>query len=204
MQVQEQPGESVVVENKEGVPSGKYLLDCKTRVEYANVPLSEVTDFFGLVSISAPEYEQENRSGIDCVCVLDVSGSMRGQKISLVRKAMRRLVRAMTSKDRVCFVTFDTNVNTLMEFTAMDAAGKELARKQIHALNHGSSTNLAGGLATGIEKMKELFLQGGANEVTSVLLFTDGEANVGERTTEAILRRAVEATESGKKKVDVV
>jgi len=198
MQVQTQPGESMEVETKEGMTGGNYKLDCKTRVEYASVPLSEVKDFHGLVSISAPEYEQENRSGIDCVCVLDVSGSMQGQKISLVRKAMRRLVRAMNSKDRVCFVTFDSNVNTLLDFTAMDVKGKETARKQIHALRPGSSTNLAGGLATGIEKMKELFLQGGANEVTSVLLFTDGEANVGERTVEGILRTAIEASEEKK------
>merc|ERR1719285_471660 len=170
-----------------------------THVQNAHVPTSEVTEFFSLVSMSAPEYEEENRSGIDCVCVLDVSGSMRGGKISLVRKAMRRLVRCMTSKDKVCFITFDTAVNTLMEFTKMNASGKDTALKLTQSLRHGSQTNLSGGLVTGIEKMKELFLRGEANEVTSVMLFTDGEANVGERTVEGILREAVAMAQSAQK-----
>ena len=66
----------------------------------------------------------------------------------------------------------------------MDATGKGSALKLIQSLRHGSQTNLSGGLVTGIEKMKDLFLRGEANEVTSVMLFTDGEANVGERTIE--------------------
>jgi len=176
-----------------------YKLKMSTHVQNAHVPTSEVTEFFSLVSMSAPEYEEEKRSGIDCVCVLDVSGSMRGGKISLVRKAMRRLVRCMTSKDKVCFITFDTNVNTLMEFTKMDATGKGSALKLIQSLRHGSQTNLSGGLVTGIEKMKDLFLRGEANEVTSVMLFTDGEANVGERTIEGILREAVAMAQSAEK-----
>jgi len=184
------------------IAAADYKLKLTTHVQNAHVPTSEVTKFFSLVSMSAPEYEEENRSGIDCVCVLDVSGSMRGGKISLVRKAMRRLVRCMTSKDKVCFITFDTNVNTLMEFTKMDATGKESALRLISSLRHGSQTNLSGGLVTGIEKMKELFLRGEANEVTSVMLFTDGEANVGERTIEGILRESVAMAQSAEK-VDV-
>jgi len=194
--------DSTVKDADKNVAAADYKLKLTTHVQNAHVPTNEVTEFFSLVSMSAPEYEEENRSGIDCVCVLDVSGSMRGGKISLVRKAMRRLVRCMTSKDKVCFITFDTYVKTLMEFTKMDATGKESALKLIQSIGHGSQTNLSGGLVTGIEKMKDLFLRGEANEVTSVMLFTDGEANVGERTIEGILREAVAMAQSAEK-VDV-
>jgi len=166
-----------------------YKLQSWTDVQFDSYKKKKTVDFYGLVTVEAPAYEKENRPGIDCVCVLDVSGSMRGQKISLVRKSMRRLVRNLGSKDRVCFVTFDTNVRVLMDWTQMDENGKERARNNVKNLREGSSTNLAGGLVTGIEKLRDNF----QNEVTSVLLFTDGEANVGEQSIPGILKLAKDA-----------
>jgi len=177
----------------EGQGSGDYKLQCSSASQYQTVPLKEVSDFWGLVTMVAPEHEQDDRSGIDCVCVMDVSGSMQGDKISLVRKSMRRLVKCLSAKDRVCLVTFDTNVTTVMDFTKMDAAGKEMAKNLIKKLRAGSSTNLVGGLTTGIEKLRTLFEQGTINEVSSVLLFTDGQANVGVQSPEGILREAIAA-----------
>jgi len=166
-----------------------YKLQSWTDVQFDSYNKKKTVDFYGLVTVEAPAYEKESRPGIDCVCVLDVSGSMRGQKISLVRKSMRRLVRNLGSKDRVCFVTFDTNVRVLMDWTQMDENGKEQARNNVTNLREGSSTNLAGGLVTGIEKLRDNF----QNEVTSVLLFTDGEANVGEQSIPGILKLAKDA-----------
>lgn len=170
--------------------SQNYRLQCTTDVQFDSYTFkNKSAEFYGLVTLDAPAHEKEDRPGIDCVCVLDVSGSMRGQKMSLVRKSMRRLVRNLGSKDRVCFITFDTDVNTLMEFTRMDENGKERARNLVKNLREGSSTNLAGGLVTGIETLRDNF----QNEVTSVLLFTDGEANVGEQSIQGILKLAKDA-----------
>jgi len=171
----------------------EYRLECSTASQYQTVPLTEVKDFWGLVTMVAPEHEETDRSGIDCVCVMDVSGSMQGEKISLARKAMRRLVRCLTSKDRVCLVTFDTNITTVMEFTSMDAKGKEYAKSIIKKIRAGSQTNLVGGLVTGISKLKAQFDAGNMNEVSSVLLFTDGQANVGVSSPDGILREALAA-----------
>ena len=49
---------------------------------------------------------------------------MSGTRISLVRKSIRRLVRSLAEKDRLCFVAFDSNVKVLMEFTCMDESGR--------------------------------------------------------------------------------
>lgn len=174
-------------ETKAGEGSSKdYKLECIAEAQYDPCGLKKCPGFHGLVTVEAPLYEKHDRPGIDCVCVLDVSGSMMGQKISLVRKSMRRLVRNLGSKDRVCFVTFDTNVKTVMEFTIMNEDGKERARNLVAKLKSGTSTNLCGGLVTGLEKIKSNL----KNEVAAVLLFTDGQANVGEQTPEGILAAA--------------
>jgi len=148
---------------------------------------TEVKDFHGMLTIEAPLYEAENRPGIDVVCVIDVSGSMHGQKISLVRKAMRRLVRSLNKRDRLCFVTFDSNVNVLMPFKIMDPAGQDQARTLVKKLVDGSATDLCGGLTTGMNILKDDHV----NEVTSILLFTDGQANAGIKDADGILQEAL-------------
>lgn len=200
--VTKQPGAPEGDEGFTGTPSAplksvkhdydatNYQLINTTEVQYDSWTFKEKSvDFYGLLTLDAPSYQKQDRPGIDCVCVLDVSGSMRGAKISLLRKSMRRLVRNLGAKDRVCFITFDTHVRTLMGFTQMDERGKEVARNLVKDLRHGSSTNLAGGLVSGIETIRDNF----KNEVTSVLLFTDGEANVGEQSIPGILKLAKEA-----------
>jgi len=57
-----------------------YKLRSWTDVQFDSYKKKKTVDFYGLVTVEAPAYEKENRPGIDCVCVLDVSGSMRGQK----------------------------------------------------------------------------------------------------------------------------
>lgn len=146
-----------------------------------------VKDFHGMLTIEAPLYEAENRPGIDVVCVIDVSGSMHGQKISLVRKAMRRLVRSLNKRDRLCFVTFDSNVKVLMPFKVMDPPGQDQARTLVKNLVDGSATDLCGGLTTGMNILKDDHV----NEVTSILLFTDGQANAGIKDADGILQEAL-------------
>jgi len=170
------------------IDATNYRLNCTAEAQFDSCTNERCPDFYGLITLEAPRYEKLDRPGIDCVCVLDVSGSMQGQKISLVRKSMRRLVRNLGPKDRVCFITFDTYVRVIMEFTTMDEAGKAGARNLVGKLSEGSSTNLCGGLVKGLEKIKQEL----QNEVAAVLLFTDGQANVGTQNTEGILKEAAE------------
>lgn len=47
------------------------------------------------------------RSNVDLICVLDVSGSMSGQKIQLLKETMKFLVETLTPSDRLCIITFN-------------------------------------------------------------------------------------------------
>jgi hypothetical protein len=111
-----------------------------------------------------------------------------GAKISLVRKSMRRLIRSLNSKDRVAFITFDTNVRVLMPFCELNEMAKENALSVIGNLRSGSQTNLCGGVAEGIQQL----LNHRVNEVAAVLLFTDGQANVGVSSTEGIVQNVLQ------------
>jgi len=166
-----------------------YRLVFRTEAQNSEFTFSEeAPEFFSQLVLEAPLYESEDRPPVDIVAVLDVSGSMRGEKISLVRKSMRRLIRSLGSKDRVAFITFDTTVRVVMNFCELNEKNKDQAFKIIGALKSGSQTNLSGGVEEGIRQL----LNNRVNEVAAVLLFTDGAANAGITSTEGIVQSVLQ------------
>jgi len=182
-----------VVSGEEG--EGVYCLGAVVEPQYESFTFdAESREFHGLLTVSAPKVpSQKQRPGVDAVAVLDVSGSMSGDKISLLRKAMRRLVANVGERDRVAFVAFDSHVKVLMPFRTMDESGQEYAYKLIKYLQAGSCTNLSGGLLTGMDLMKNNH----KNEVTTVLLFTDGQANEGISDPQGIIQAALRVVGKG-------
>merc|ERR1719233_1862250 len=168
-----------------------YKLQLQAQPECDEVKCSEAMEgFLGMAKISAPAYQKNERASMDCICVLDTSGSMDGDRISLVRKSVRRLVRGVQSKDRVAIVEFNTQIKVLLPLTVMDGDGKDKAKIIIKNMTATGGTNLSGGLLKGLELVKRRIER---REVCSILLFTDGEANDGIRDIPGILRAAEDA-----------
>jgi hypothetical protein len=179
-----EPGKENVITNPQ-----EYRLNFRTEAQNSEYTFSDdVSGFFSQLLIEAPDYENDVRQPVDIVAVLDVSGSMGGEKISLVRKSMRRLVRSLGSKDRVAFVTFDTNVQLILPFCELNEVNKEKALSIIGNIRSNSQTNLCGGVEEGIRQL----LNHRVNEVAAVLLFTDGQANVGISSAEGIVKHVVQ------------
>lgn len=68
-------------------------------------------------------------------------------------------------------------------------AGKNIAQRKLKAIEATSSTNLSGGLLEGVSQMRARQNLGQSkNDVASVMLFTDGQANVGLTDSSDIIR----------------
>jgi len=131
-----------------------------------------------MVELSAPRVEiNENRPPICLVPVLDVSGSMAGQKIDYVRKACRKLMDHLAPGDYAGVVAFDSNVYEIAPIREVTQEQKEIIKTSIAKLNAGSCTNMSGGLAKALEWINAMDLP--KNTIMRVILFTDGHANVG-------------------------
>ena len=65
-----------------------------------------------------------------------------------------------------------------LPLTSMDSSGKLLAGKAIESVKERGHTNLSGGLLAALEVLYRISSDD-ASLVESVLLFTDGKANVG-------------------------
>lgn len=145
---------------------------------------TEAQSTYATVTLKAPLYEPEEHTPIDLVLSLDVSGSMAGTKLELAKKSIQFIIKNLRSSDRLGLVVYDTDVLVKFDMTAMDAAGKQKTSAVVESLKAGTSTNLSGGLLQAMNLMNNRV---NANVVGSVLLFTDGLANVGIQDTPSIV-----------------
>jgi len=142
----------------------------------------------------------DERAPIDLVCVIDKSGSMRGEKIELVKSTLIFMIEQLCKKDRLSLISFDSDVTLEFDLEEMNDEGKEKATNIINKLKPGSCTNLSGGLFKSfdiIKKRKE------CAEVCSVLLFTDGLANEGVKNIDEIKKIMSKSIESMEKRTSV-
>ena len=93
---------------------------------------------------------------------------------------------AVSSKDKLGLVLYDTSVTSTGSLKAMDSHGKAELTACVEALCTGSWTNLSGGLLEGLAMIEDLQKARGPSAageakktVSSVLLMTDGQANEG-------------------------
>jgi VWFA-related protein len=85
-----------------------------------NMTVSEDSKAYSIDSLSLASDEP-----INVVLVLDTSGTMVGGKIIAARKAADAFVAGLNSQDRVAVITFNQNINTVVDFSTDHAAVRQ-------------------------------------------------------------------------------
>jgi len=121
----------------------------------------------------------------DVVAVIDVSGSMSGEKIQQAKAALIQLLGSLRQGDRFRLVAFSGGVRRYAEgWTAVTADARRDAESWIRSLDAEGGTNIAGALT-------EAFAQSPAEQSLGVVVFlTDGQASTGETDPEKIAASA--------------
>lgn len=151
-----------------------------------------------------PAADGATRTPLEVVAVVDVSGSMAGAKMSLMKEALSFVVqKGLQAGDSLGIVTFASDVDVDLKLTQMDARGKKDAQRVVDALHTKGQTNLSGGLLQGLDmvaqRAKGRGWRGGASAsaaggvTRSIILFTDGMANLGITDTPRIVAAAKQA-----------
>src|SRR6266513_321139 len=121
----------------------------------------------------------------DLVAVLDVSGSMSGDKLDQAKAALVQLLGTLRSGDRFRVVTFGSSVRRYAAgWTAASADAVRAAQEWVRLLDTDGGTNIAGALG---EAFAEPPAEGGLGVV---VFLTDGMATVGETDPERIADQA--------------
>ncbi|KVI06872.1 probable E3 ubiquitin-protein ligase EDA40 isoform X1 [Cynara cardunculus var. scolymus] len=152
---------------------------------YTEVPgvarLTAVDDFTVLihlkapVSNSGPTVSQANRiprAPVDLVTVLDISGSMAGTKLALLKRAMGFVIQNLGPADRLAVIAFSSTARRLFSLRKMSDMGKQHALQAVNSLVANGGTNIAEGLRKGGKVMED---RREKNPVSSVILLSDGQ-----------------------------
>ena len=131
-----------------------------------------------VINVSSPQPKSdEKKCNADLICVIDISGSMSGEKINLVRESLKILVEMMDKNDRLALVLFDNNASILYDLEYMSEKAKKEVTKKIGTIDANGGTNILSGLEKAIEILKKEKEKTNDNRVASVILLSDGQDN---------------------------
>lgn len=127
------------------------------------------------VGVQGAQVEEAERQPATLTFVIDVSGSMEGDKLEMVHSALDKLVNSLRPDDEVAIVTYSDDADLELEATPVAEAGA--IRDVIAGLKSDGGTNAEAGLRLGYEQAGENLRDDGINRV---VLLSDGVANIGE------------------------
>lgn len=137
------------------------------------------------ISLSAPNtIDESNHIPVDVTICVDNSSSMLNI-IDLVKTTLHFLISQLGPNDRFSIVKFSDTSSIVFGLNYMTLEGRERANIAVDNLNPDGGSALCEGLCTAIDVMQKRKKK--ASEViSSILLFTDGEANIGPQSNDEI------------------
>lgn len=153
--------------------SMEFQVNCDAGVVAKSIPTKRLIE----ISLRAPLAERSStRPAFNLALVLDVSGSMAGEKLAYTKRAAAYLLDQLSERDQAALVVYDSNVQVKAEMQPLTPAQRGDMQRTIDALKAGSMTNLSGGW---LEGCRQVGLVQASGAVNRALLLSDGLANVG-------------------------
>jgi Ca-activated chloride channel family protein len=146
-----------------------------------------------LIRIGLRGYDlpRDGRPPANLVFLLDVSGSMSSaDKLPLLKTALSGLAGELGRQDKVSIVVYAGAAGLVLEPT--NDTGK--IRAALDRLQAGGSTAGAAGLKLAYNIARDNFIEGGVNRI---LIGTDGDFNVGQSSTEALIEMIENERDNG-------
>ncbi|CAL5209206.1 unnamed protein product [Lathyrus oleraceus] len=123
---------------------------------------------------SLTQISQTPRAPVDLVTVLDVSGSMAGTKLALLKRAMGFVIQNLGTNDRLSVIAFSSTARRLFPLCKMTDSGRQQALQAVNSLVANGGTNIAEGLRKGAKIMED---RKEKNPVANIILLSDGQDN---------------------------
>jgi hypothetical protein len=131
---------------------------------------------------------------LNVALVLDRSGSMHGDPFRNMLLAAETFIGQLRDGDRLSLVAFSDGVYLGVPPVIVDGNTRNAAVMAVRTLADGGGTNFSGGMLAGLAQVFSAFQPW---QVNQVILFSDGQPNIGITSTSELTRIAARAAESG-------
>jgi Ca-activated chloride channel family protein len=139
------------------------------------------------VGLKSPiEADEAERPPLDLAVVVDVSGSMQGQKMEHTKQGLELLIDGMRDGDRLALISYSDGATVIGELQPVELQRVEL-RRAIRGLVAAGGTNIAAGLELGYLELLGSFDEASIGRERRVILLSDGVPTVGNTFTPDIL-----------------
>jgi uncharacterized protein YegL len=178
------PAQMEVTAAAAAAPAVSTLLSVETLVEYTRIPACRKEPLNAIVRIVAPPAPTTSRNGLDLVAVVDVSGSMEGAKLDMLKKTLTRILSLLTERDRISIVPFSDQAMPMCGLRCLTSGARDLLSYKINRLQVVGGTNIGAGIEFASKIISERTER---NPVASILVLTDGNDSARREYTASIL-----------------
>jgi Ca-activated chloride channel family protein len=142
-------------------------------------------DGYFMLLISPAQGDDGTAMPKDLTLVVDVSGSMSGDKMEQAKSALRQALGTLGANDRFRLISFSNRVTNFRDgYTATTPANLSEARQWVDRLVADGGTNIAGALTAALGGTV------GEERLPIVVFMTDGLPSVGEQSPERLAQEA--------------
>ncbi len=145
------------------------------------------------VGVQGKRISRAMRKPVHLTFLVDVSGSMSAaDKLPLAQRALNILVDNLKSGDTVALSTYAGHTAEILQPTGVDQKAK--IKSAIEQLRSGGGTGMSSGMESAYKSAMKNFQK---SHVNRVIILSDGDANIGPKSHEAILSRIKHFADEG-------
>jgi Ca-activated chloride channel homolog len=136
---------------------------------------------------------KEVKKPVDVAVVMDISGSMAGDKINSSRQSLIQFINLLDDKDRLQLITFNDKITTLLPLSLVGEKRADTIRR-VGGIIEGGGTALYDSVALAYH---DLQTQGDPKHIRGIVVLTDGQDNASTQTLDQLVATIGQNSESG-------
>jgi Ca-activated chloride channel family protein len=145
------------------------------------------------VIVGIQELWREVKKPVDLVVVMDVSGSMQGQKIASARQSLLDFIELLDDRDRLQIILFSHELTTLTPLTPLGEK-REDVRRRVSGVIEGGDTRLYDAVQVAYEELRE---NGDPKHIRAIVALSDGADTVSNMNLDQLVQQVGNLSEGG-------
>jgi Ca-activated chloride channel family protein len=151
------------------------------------VPEAEVVE--GVLNL----WRREAKKPVDLVVVMDVSGSMEGEKINAARSSLIEFINLLDDRDRLEIILFSDELVTLTPLSRLGDKRDDVLRR-VAGVIEGGDTRLYDAIQMAYDELQQ---EGDRDHIRSIVALTDGNDTASTVGLDALMTSVGNMSEGG-------